>query len=167
MKYLIQLFALFTLSFNLAAQQPGTVVGKWSIVKIKVDGLVLDPANPEKTKKDLAVQMEKDTGTKPSASEVNEAYEELLNAFTATTFEFTTDGKAITRTVDGDEKLEEVSKYTVDYTKGTLVTTTWYKEDNYTEKRSANIRFVNGLLVMKFEKSDDNSVEEMTLKRIN
>jgi hypothetical protein len=140
-------------------------VGKWKIVKFTANGIEFDLLNPDKTKKVLIKEIEKETGKEPTSSEVDAAFKELVQGVNKVVFEFTADGKSIIHAPDGDENHSETATYTVDYKKGELISE--HKgEDNKIEKRTAMIKFTSGLLLMKFKKDPEVEMEEMTLKRI-
>lgn len=137
--------------------QKNSVVGKWGFAAISTPDFSIDLENPAATKKYLADEVKKESGTVPDSAQLEMAYNMMSMMFKEMSFDFAADGKAVFTAMgeDGGPKTESV-KYTVDYAKGTL--TTIETEDGKEKNETVKIRFEGDYLIM------ENTVKGETVK---
>src|SRR5215212_3115453 len=111
-----------------ANAQKNSIVGKWKVASLNVEGLSIDLENPEATRKLLADQIQKESGKTPDSATISMAYNMMTMIFEGMRMEFTASGKGIYVIPDPSSGMKtDTANYTVDYTKGVLNTVS--KED--------------------------------------
>lgn len=167
MKSLLFLFISLTSCLTVFAQDEKAIVGKWKIFKAKIDGMVFDAENPEKTRAEIARHMQNESGEKPDSMALEATLDELTNGLATMIFEFTEDRKSILYTVDEDGKPEQkISTFTLDLAKGIMIVES--KRNGVLKKRTVKIKLVDGVMTMIALPEDiEGSEMEFELKRIN
>lgn len=146
-----------------ALAQGNTVVGKWKLSTFSTDGLTVNVDNPAETKKLLADQLKKATGSEPDSAQLEMMYNMVVPMFSSMSLEFTDKGKAIFNIPGPDGKVaSETGTYEIDNSKGTL-STVFKKEDGTEKKETLKFSFDSGLLVV--ENGDKGEITR--LKRVN
>lgn len=144
MKHILFIGALLVAStFSCFAQQSKSVVGKWKFAKVVADGITIDIDNPEATKKEVAKQIETQTGQKPDDATIDMAMEMMMAAFKDSYMEFKADGTLKMYGSMGGQSQVEEETYKVDYKAGTITTTTKNKK-----AETMKFRFAGNNLVL-------------------
>ena len=153
MKRLTLIALLFVVGTMAAMAQKNTIVGKWKLSSYTGEGMTVNVDNPAESKKQLAEQMKKGTGTEPDSAQVEMIYNSIAPMFAAMTFEFTDKGKAFVTVPDatGSSKTDTAS-YVVDYTTGTFTVTT--KDAGKDKVDSNKFRFDGELLAVETDKGE-------------
>lgn len=158
MKQILFIGALLIASTFSFAQQTKSVVGKWKMSKVLIEGITIDVDNPEATKKELAKQIEAESGQKPDPAMLDQIMEGMMAAFKDSYMEFKADGKVkLSGTTAGQTQIEEET-YKVDYKTGIITTT---GKDN--KKQTMKFKFVGNNLVLDTNEGGKKTV--ITLKR--
>ncbi len=159
MKHILFIGALLIAStFSSFSQQTKSVVGKWKLSKVLVEGMTIDVENPEATKKELAKQIEAESGQKPDPAMLDQIMDGMMTAFKDSYMEFKADGKVkLSGTTAGQTQVEEET-YKVDYKTGIITTT---GKDN--KKQTMKFKFVGNNLVLDTDEGGKKTI--LTLKR--
>ena len=140
-------FLIVTGTVATFAQQK-TMVGKWKLSSISTGGMNVNVDNPAETKKLLADQIKKGTGTEPDSAQVEMMYNMVAPMFSSMTLEFTDKGIAYyTIPSPAGTPTSDTASYVADYTKGTF-TTTSKEEDGTDKKETSKFSFDGELLVV-------------------
>jgi hypothetical protein len=144
-----------------AVAQNKTVVGKWTVVGVNAEGMDIDLENPAKSKQQLAIQMQKETGAKADSASVEVAFATMASMIDGMTVEFTSKGKGIFFIpLPSGEIKSDTASYTVDYAKGVMNTSSM--EGGVQVKDKLKIKFEGDYLTMINEEKN----EAIKVKRI-
>ena len=160
----LSLIALLLVAGTISALAQGnTVVGKWKLSTFTTDGLTVNVDNPAETKKLIASQLKKATGTEPDSAQVEMMYNMTVPMFSSMSLEFTDKGKAVFNMAGQDGKVNsEAGTYELDKTKGTI-STVFKNEDGTEKKETLKYSFDSGFLVVE----NPERGEITKLKRVN
>ena len=164
MKRLTLIALLFIAGTVTALAQKNTVVGKWRPSSYIAEGMTVNLENPAETKKLLAEQMKKGTGTEPDSAQIEMIYNMVAGMISKMTLEFTDKGQAYVNVPDmagTGMPTADTSTYVADYSKG-IFTTTSKNEDGTLKKETSKFSFEGELLVV--ENTDKGEI--IKLKRV-
>ena len=161
MKRLFLFALLAVMACGAAVAQKNSVVGKWKIASINVDGMDLDLENPASIKKMLTEQIQKESGQVPDSNTVNMAYSMMAQALEGMRLEFTAGGKGffeMPNPMGATQK--DTCSYTMDYATGIMKTV----DTKDGKKEQMTFQFVGDYLVM--TKQEAKGPEVVKLKRV-
>ena len=141
--------------------QSKSIVGKWKVASINVEGMNLDLEKPESIRQTIADQMSK-AGQTPDSATLNMMFTRLTSTFEGMQLEFTSNGKAIYVMPDGQGSLKsDTAAYSIDNTLAEVNTVS--KEDGVEKKETMSFKFEGDYLVLTKKEKEG---ETIRLKRI-